>query len=168
MLTADGYSAEFAIPFKTLSFDVQDETWGFNVWRIVMHKDEQMGWVSHNRSVNPAAAGEMTGMRDLDIGKGLDIVPSVSIRQERDITRGDKDYKFEPSLDVFYRITPSLNSVLTVNTDFSATEIDNRQVNLDRFSLFFPEKRDFFSRIRISSILAIPTSNSRFSRAGSA
>ena len=144
MLTADGYSAEFAIPFKTLSFDVQDETWGFNVWRIVMHKDEQMGWVSHNRSVNPAAAGEMTGMRDLDIGKGLDIVPSVSIRQERDITRGDKDYKFEPSLDVFYRITPSLNSVLTVNTDFSATEIDNRQVNLDRFSLFFPEKRDFF------------------------
>ena len=142
--TADGYTVEYAIPFKTLSFDARDETWGFNVWRIVMYKDEQMGWVSHNRSVNPAAAGEMTGMRDLDIGKGLDIVPSASIRRERDITRGKKDVRFEPSLDVFYRITPSLNSVLTINTDFSATELDERQINLDRFGLFFPEKRDFF------------------------
>jgi len=49
-----------------------------------------------------------------------------------------------PSLDVFYRFTPSLNGALTINTDFSATEVDNRQVNLTRFNLFFPEKRDFF------------------------
>jgi len=50
----------------------------------------------------------------------------------------------EPSVDVFYKITTSLNAALTVNTDFSATEVDNRQVNLTRFSLFFPERRDFF------------------------
>ena len=50
----------------------------------------------------------------------------------------------EPSLDVFYKFTPSMTGVLTLNTDFSATEIDDRQVNLTRFSLFFPEKRDFF------------------------
>src|SRR5262249_1826812 len=54
------------------------------------------------------------------------------------------DTDVDPSLDVFYRITPSLNASLTINTDFSATEIDDRQVNLTRFSLFFPEKRDFF------------------------
>jgi hypothetical protein len=50
----------------------------------------------------------------------------------------------QPSLDAFYRLTPSLNAALTINTDFSATEVDNRQVNLTRFNLFFPEKRDFF------------------------
>ena len=50
----------------------------------------------------------------------------------------------EPSVDVFYKITPQLNASLTVNTDFSATEVDDRQVNLTRFSLFFPERRDFF------------------------
>src|SRR5690606_24782703 len=58
----------------------------------------------------------------------------------------DSDSKFEPSLDLVYKITPSLNGSLTFNTDFSATEVDDRQVNLTRFSLFFPEKRDFFLR----------------------
>ena len=143
-LTGDGYTAEFAIPFKTLSFDVADDTWGLNVWRQVMRNDEMMGWVSHNRAFNPAASGEITGMTDLDIGKGLDIVPSVSMRRKRDIPTGKSDWQLEPSLDVYYRITPSLNGLLTYNTDFSATEIDDRQVNLSRFSLFFPEKRDFF------------------------
>ena len=49
-----------------------------------------------------------------------------------------------PSLNLFYKITPSLNSALTLNTDFSSTEVDSRQVNLTRFNLFFPEKRAFF------------------------
>ena len=53
---------------------------------------------------------------------------------------------FEPSLDVAYKLTPQLNASLTINTDFSATEVDDRQVNLTRFGLFFPEKRDFFLR----------------------
>jgi len=143
-MTADGYTVEFAIPFKTLSFNAGNDTWGFNIWRNNMYNEERSGWVSHNRDSNPAASGEIEGLTDIEIGKGLDIVPSMSMRQERDITRGDTDYKLEPSLDVFYRLTPSLNTVLTVNTDFSATEIDDRQVNLTRFDLFFPEKRDFF------------------------
>jgi hypothetical protein len=143
-ITGDGYTAEFAIPFKTLSFDVDDETWGMNVWRQVMHNDEKMGWVSHNRSYNPAASGEMLGMQGMDIGKGLDITPAVSMRRSRDIRADKSAYSLEPSLDIAYRITPSLNGQLTFNTDFSATEVDDRQVNLSRFSLFFPEKRDFF------------------------
>jgi hypothetical protein len=59
---------------------------------------------------------------------------------------GDTRTKLEPSLDLVYKLTPSLNGSLTLNTDFSATEVDDRQVNLTRFSLFFPEKRDFFLR----------------------
>ena len=143
-ITADGYTVEFAIPFKTLSFNPENDTWGFNIWRNNMYNEERSGWVSHNRDSNPASSGEIEGLQDIEIGKGLDIVPSMSMRQERDITRNDTYYKLEPSLDVFYRLTPSLNTVLTINTDFSATEIDDRQVNLTRFDLFFPEKRDFF------------------------
>ena len=56
----------------------------------------------------------------------------------------DQATRTDPSVDVFYNFTPSLTGVLTFNTDFSATEVDDRQVNLTRFSTFFPEKRDFF------------------------
>ena len=71
-------------------------------------------------------------------------MPAVSVRDRRAIgpVRGETDT--EPSLDVFYKITPQLNASLTINTDFSATEVDDRQVNLTRFSLFFPRRRDFF------------------------
>lgn len=80
----------------------------------------------------------------MDQGLGLDIVPSVSVQNSRSYDPDDSDFNVEPSLDAYYRITPSLNGSLTFNTDFSATEVDSRQVNLTRFSLFFPEKRDFF------------------------
>jgi hypothetical protein len=84
------------------------------------------------------------GLTGLEQGVGLDIVPSVSVseRQPFDGTASSTDA--EPSLDVFYKLSPSLTGALTINTDFSATEVDDRQVNLTRFGLFFPEKRDFF------------------------
>ena len=140
----DGYSVEYAIPFKTLSFNPENHTWGLNVWREVVRNQEMIGWVSYNRAWNPSAAGEVKGLRDLDIGKGLDLVPSMSLRQIRNFNGLGTKYELEPSLDVFYKISPQLNGSLTINTDFSATEIDDRQVDLTRFSLFFPEKRDFF------------------------
>ena len=92
----------------------------------------------------PSAGGTLEGIQGLEQGLGLDLVPSVSIKNQQDFVSGQDDSSFEPSLDATYRITPSLTVKLTLNTDFSATEVDNRQVNLTRFSLFFPEKRDFF------------------------
>src|SRR5690606_28857582 len=59
---------------------------------------------------------------------------------------GFTENDYEPLLDLFYKITPHLNAALTLNTDFSASEVDDRQVNLTRFILCFPEKRDFFLR----------------------
>ena len=73
-------------------------------------------------------------------------MPSLSLRERRTFDPPASDTAAEPSLDVFYKLTPSLNGSLTFNTDFSATEVDDRQVNLTRFSLFFPEKRAFFLR----------------------
>lgn len=140
----DAWVAEIEIPFKSLPFDPNVETWGFNFGRGIRRKGEEMAWVSQNRSYNPSIMGEMTGMRDMDQGLGLDIVPSFAAVRQRQFSPAASDESLEPSLDAFYRLTPSLNAALTINTDFSATEVDNRQVNLTRFSLFFPEKRDFF------------------------
>lgn len=142
--TETGWSAEMAIPFKTIPNDPSVEAWGFNVSRALRAKGEEAVWVSRNRGWGPNIAGKLAGIRDVDQGMGLDVVPSIGLRQERDHVSGVKREHFEPSLDAYYRITPSLSASLTLNTDFSATDVDERRVNLTRFSLFFPEKRDFF------------------------
>jgi hypothetical protein len=151
-----GWTAEYEIPFKSLSFDPANDTWGLNFSRSLETRNEDMAWVSRNRRWDPSSSGLMTGLAGLDQGIGLDIVPSASLvnrrvlRVDNPLTSEDEadtsDNDFEPSLDVFYKLTPQLNASLTFNTDFSATEVDDRQVNLTRFGLFFPEKRDFFLR----------------------
>ena len=139
-----GWSTEVAIPFKSLSFDPQNDAWGINFRRQIARDNENVGWVSRNRTMNPSVTGVATGLRGLDQGLGLDIVPSVSAVGEKDFSASATESNVEPSLDLFYKVTPALNGALTINTDFSATEVDDRQVDLTRFSLFFPEKRAFF------------------------
>jgi hypothetical protein len=141
----DGWVAETRIPFRTISFNPSTDTWGLNLNRRVARTNETMGWVSRNRTQSPAISGELTGITGLNQGLGLDVVPSLTAVERREFaTSAADDSDLEPSLDVFYKITPSLNGALTLNTDFSATEVDDRQVNLTRFGLFFPERRDFF------------------------
>ena len=142
----EGWIAEMEIPFKSISFDPNTDTWGLNFSRGVVRKNENLAWVSRDRAYNPSISGTATGFEGLKQGIGLDIVPSLSVGEVRTFEPATSDSNFEPSLDVVYKITPSLNGSLTFNTDFSATEVDDRQVNLTRFSLFFPEKRVFFLR----------------------
>jgi hypothetical protein len=139
-----GWEAELRIPFKTLPFDPTIDTWGFNFGRGIRRRGEEMAWVSRNRTINASILGRATGFRGMNQGVGLDVVPSFSFSREETFSPPTEDTNTDPSLDMYYRVTPSLNASLTVNTDFSATEVDDRQVNLTRFSLFFPEKRDFF------------------------
>lgn len=143
-INEDGWVTEVAIPFKSLSFDPDNDVWGINFTREVVRKQETIGWVSRSREQNPGVAGVVVGLGELDQGRGFDIVPSVSLRRVKSFVPVGSTSNTVPSLDVFYRLTPALTGILTLNTDFSATEIDDRQVNLTRFSLFFPEKRDFF------------------------
>jgi hypothetical protein len=138
------WSVEMAIPFKTLPFDPRVDSWGFNASRAIRRRGEESLWVSRNRTWNPSILGVATGFTGLDKGKGLDIVPGFSVTERRNYSAGSEAHVGDPSLDLYYRITPSLSGALTFNTDFSATEVDDRQVNLTRFNLFFPEKRDFF------------------------
>ncbi len=139
-----GWTTELEIPFKTLSFNPNNEDWGINFGRGIARNNEFIGWVSRNRTQDPSIAGIASGLTALRQGLGLDLVPSVSLRRERDFAVSVNDSEIEPSFDMFYKFSPALTGSLTVNTDFSATEVDDRQVNLTRFSLFFPEKRDFF------------------------
>jgi len=139
-----GWVVEIAIPFKTLSFDPTIDTWRMNFTRSIERKNESMAWASRNRNTDLSTMGNVRGISQIAQGMGLDIVPSLSVRERKNFALSSTDSSTEPSLDVFYKVTPSLNASLTVNTDFSATEVDNRQVNLTRFNLFFPERRDFF------------------------
>jgi hypothetical protein len=144
----EGWTAEMKIPLQTISFNRDTDTWGINFVRARRREGESIAWVSRNREVNPSVAGTITGLEGLRQGFGLDVVPSLTLRQQKNFTPGltPSDTFYEPQLDMFYKITPQLNAALTINTDFSATEVDDRQVNLTRFNLFFPEKRDFFLR----------------------
>jgi hypothetical protein len=141
-----GWTAEIEIPFKSISFDPTTDTWGLNFSRSVVRKNEVIAWVSRNRAYNPAVSGLAIGFGGLKQGVGLEVVPSLAASNRKNFVTGVTDSNVEPSLDLAYRLTPQLNASLTINTDFSATEVDDRQVNLTRFGLFFPEKRDFFLR----------------------
>ena len=141
---SEGWVTEIAIPVKTLNFNPDSDTWGINFRRKIERRQEFTAWVSRNQQVNPSASGLATGMTGFHQGIGLDVVPSVSLRHQHEFVQDRSRDSVEPSLDVFYKITPALTAALTVNTDFSATEVDDREVNLTRFGLFFPEKRAFF------------------------
>ena len=140
----DGWSAEWSIPFKTLSFDPENDTWRINVTRDIPRYNQSIGWLSANGDINPTAMVTMTGIRDVSQGRGIDFIPSFSATTARARLAGNTTTELNPSLDINYKLTPSINLTLTWNTDFAGTELDGRQLNLDRFSPSLPEQRSFF------------------------
>ena len=144
-VNAEGWTSEMRIPFKTLSFE-QGADWGINLVRYVGRNNEIMAWASRDGNIGPAQAGTLSGLTGITQGLGLDVVPSMNVTSQRVFSPHSQEVSVVPSLDVFYKLTSSINAALTLNTDFSATEVDNRQVDLTRFNLFFPEKRTFFLR----------------------
>ena len=145
--TDDGWSAEFAIPFKTLNFPAGETAWGFNISRTIQRKLEENRWTGarfQTQFFQISEAGEITNLEGLEQGAGLDVRPFVAGRWLHRGADGDGTAAGKPGLDLFYNITPSLKLSVTANTDFGETEVDARQINLTRFSIFFPEKRSFF------------------------
>ena len=139
-----GWFVEFAIPYKTISFDPNATTWGMSFQRTIKAKNEDLAWTSFDRETDPTSFGSAVGFSGLQQGIGLDLIPGISLTGERQFDPRDSDINIEPSLDVFYKFTPNLTGALTFNSDFSATDVDARQVQLTRFNLFFPEQRKFF------------------------
>jgi hypothetical protein len=143
-IDGEGWTAEVAIPLKTLSFDPARDAWGVNFTRWHGVDSEQFGWMSYNRSQDLSRTGLVTGLAGLQQGHGLDVVPGLRAGATRDHETDEDDDFLEPSLDVFWKITPALTAAVTLNPDFSGTTADTRQINLTRFDLFFPEQRAFF------------------------
>ena len=146
-VTERGWEAELAIPMATLNFDPQGTAWGFNLRRFIRRHSEEVRWASPSPRLGffeVANAGELTGLRGLHQGLGLDVAPFVVTEYDRDRGDGDETTTGDIGLDAFWRLTPNTKLSMSVNTDFAQTEVDARQVNLSRFPLFFPEKRDFF------------------------
>ncbi len=143
-----GWTAEIEIPFKTLTFNSGINEWGINVERYISRKMEtsRLSGISKDSFFyNPnvaARAGDFEGMKQ---GLGLTFKPYMILSAEKDQSAGtERKWRLDGGFDLYKNFTPNLVGVLTYNTDFAETEVDERQINLTRFSLYFPEKRSFF------------------------
>jgi hypothetical protein len=143
-----GWSAEFAIPFKTLRYEKdKDQSWGINFERVIARKKEEAHWspISRQHTMNRlVSAGILTNM-NVPLSRNIKIMPYVlgqNNENKEEVTSKSSDGNF--GLDAKLSVGSSMSMDLTYNTDFAQVEADEQQINLDRFSLFFPEKRAFF------------------------
>jgi hypothetical protein len=149
--TDQGWVAEIAIPMVTMRFPEADrQVWGVNFMRNIRRKNEQVYWAPIEKGyglTRVSQAGTLTGLGNVDRGMDLRVTPYVLAggRQDRATTAALAGSGFnDVGLDVKYGVASGLNLDVTLNTDFAQVEVDQQQVNLTRFPLFFPEKRDFF------------------------
>ncbi|MDP2954813.1 MAG: DUF5916 domain-containing protein, partial [Longimicrobiales bacterium] len=147
----DGWSVEMAIPWNTLRFDPsqEDQIWGVNFLRRARRKSEDSYWAPlgrHEVLYTMSSAGTLLGLKGIAPGRNLKVKPYVIGSQSKGVrlADGEDGRDFDRGIDVKYGLTTGLTLDLTYNTDFSQVEVDQERVNLTRFSLFFPEKRDFF------------------------
>jgi len=151
-VTDEGWIAEIAIPWKTLRFAEGDSSiWGINFSRTIRRKNEEVFWQLVPRNLGYfglfrlSEAGTLEGMRDLKMGGNVELKPYLLGGMERDaVTAFSTQSTQDAGLDAKFALTANLALDLTVNTDFAQVEADREQVNLTRFSLYFPEKREFF------------------------
>jgi len=145
-----GWSAEFEIPFGTLRYGSGEEQgWGINFQRNIRRNNEVAFWAPLERNRNLYRVSEAGTLRGIapPPQRNLQVTPYVLSKAQRGTNaEGTKtdDTDSDFGFDVKYSITPSLTLDGTYNTDFAQVEVDEQQINLDRFNLFFPEKRPFF------------------------
>lgn len=145
-ITDLGWEGEMVIPFKTMGFKKGNDTWGLKCIRHIRRKSESVYWPATSLNAERfqiSDAGKITGLTNITQGIGLDLVPYLTGGFSKKQESNSKPL-VDGGMDAFYQITPSLKAALTVRTDFAQTEVDEKQINLTRFSLYFPEKRDFF------------------------
>jgi hypothetical protein len=146
-----GWTAEMDIPFSTVRFVPSgNQVWGVNFQRHIRSKNEVVLWSPLPKAfalTRVSLAGELHGLSDISRGLDLRLKPFfVGGAHDVQLTRagGATDYIHDVGLDARYGLTAGLNMDVTINTDFAQVEVDEQQVNLTRYSVFYPEKRDFF------------------------
>jgi hypothetical protein len=146
-INEQGWSAEMAIPFTALRYGSDDaQTWGINFQRNIRRNNEESYWAPLDRNFNLNRVSEAGIIEGIEVPnqRNLQITPYALAVQDRGGNLLSSQNNQEYGLDLKWGITSSLTLDATVNTDFAQVEVDDIQVNLDRFSLFFPEKRPFF------------------------
>ena len=146
-INEEDWIAEFRIPFKTLRFtNSPSQEWGVNMARKLLRKNETSYWSPipvRFRITNAELAGTLRGLEGIRQGLNVYVKPFVIAGVSESRTAGG-DSNFDGGVDLKYSLTPSLTMDATYRTDFAQVEVDQQQVNLTRFNLFFPEKRGFF------------------------
>ena len=143
-----GWSAEFAIPFRTLRYARNGAArWGINFQRNIRRRNETSFWAPLARQLNlywVSLAGDLEGV-EAPAQRNLKWTPYALVKGRREgVAGGATASDSDAGLDVKYGVTPGVTLDATLNTDFAQVEADEQQINLDRFNLFFPEKRPFF------------------------
>ena len=147
-VTDIGWSAEFAIPFRTLRYPAGDtQQWGINFQRTIRRRNEVAYWSplpSQFTLFRLSQAGTVNGLQ-IPGQRNLKLTPYALGRTAHSgRTSGASTGSGDVGGDLKYSLTPSLTLDATINTDFAQVEVDELQINLDRFNLFYPEKRPFF------------------------
>jgi hypothetical protein len=149
-ITRQGWSAEMRIPFNALRFVGGEEIiWGMNFHRAIKRKNEDVFWTAHNRNYEfdeVSRAGHLMGLSEIQ-GFTMRVKPFFTTGASKAAEDGEEDTKHLTDVgieDAKFLITPQLTLDLTVNPDFAQADVDEAQVNLTRFGLFFPEQREFF------------------------
>lgn len=146
-ITEEGWFAEIIIPFTSLKFRKNDKHfWAINFERNIRSKNEQVRWQGWSRDFNFESivnAGTLTGIQDIGYSKRFEFKP-YGLTGFSDSRQSKTDYTNKLGADLNVNITPTLKLNLTTNTDFAQVEADRIPVNLTRFSVFYPEKREFF------------------------
>ncbi len=149
-ITERGWEAELAIPFAALRYPTGSHVWGIEFERDVARSKERINWNNTSRDYNWLAVsqyGNLVGLQDLGLTDRFRLKPFVTGGYDSFQQRDDplSDTRGDIGIEVLkVQLTPSLTANLTANTDFAEVEADTQQVNLTRFSLFFPEQREFF------------------------
>lgn len=156
-----GWTLEVSIPFRQLRFPKGDEIeFGLMLSRMINRKNERVIWPRIGLEYGTFAAGfsalaaasqygKLTGLKDIRRGHNIEIKPYVTLggsrlRANLETETLERDANADMGIDFKYGISSNLTLDMTINTDFAQVEADNVQVNLTRFNLFFPEKREFF------------------------
>ncbi len=145
--TKTGWTVEIKIPSHPLRCTPGKDIWKMDVQRWVARKQLSLRWAGvtlDSHRFDMRQTGILSGMKEMNQGHGLSVTPYAVLNSGKTFQDNNSFMKGTGGLDIQYNITPGISGMLTLNTDFAETEVDTRQVNLTRFSLFFPEKRSFF------------------------
>jgi hypothetical protein len=162
----NGWSTEIAIPFKTLRFPAGDrQEWGLNLQRVIRRKNEFVTWSPVPRQFSHytvSYAGVLTGVAGVQSGSDLRVTPFTTGQFQTGSRSSGWDGDGDGGVDLKWGLTSSLLLDASYRTDFSQVEADEQQINLTRFSLFFPEKRQFFLESPASFQVGLSLQGSRF------